>query len=126
MYKRVHNPRVCARQAARPLLISLGPTGSCFLITSVSEGLGAFEAQLTWDLEDPDDIHLLLSGRVRARGPDDQPPPELPAPSHQGPGHTITGQDVLDDLAAKGLTFCDKYRALHSIQVTEEGNLACR
>lgn len=64
---------------------------------------------------------LLMSGRIRVQAADAQPPPQPPAPpAPSAEAVTLTGQDVLSDLAARGIAFTDKYRALKSVQIVSD------
>lgn len=93
-----------------------GCAGSVVVVARTCKGSGLFEVEGGGET-------LLMSGRIRVQPADAQvpQPPATPAPSTpSAEAVTLTGQDVLADLAAKGIAFTDKYRALKSIQIVSD------
>lgn len=104
----------------------VNPTLSCILkrepprrsaglvevISCVSPGMGHFEVRVGDELQ--------MSGRISAKDADVKAMPSLPAP-RSPPSETLTGKEVLGELSARGVVFHDKYSALNSLQIGDEG-----
>ncbi|XP_034244729.1 fatty acid synthase-like [Thrips palmi] len=80
------------------------------LSTKVSPAQGSFEVEETYA------ERLVISGTATSLQAEDAPP-ALPDESFPADALTLSGQDILADLAAKGLSYSPKYNALKSVLV---------